>query len=112
MTDEQINIAIAEARGIVSRDEWGPLYKTMEGYVRGCPSYTTDLNATREAVLSLTTAQQEEYLKHLYRIMNGLKPDSYAHWSDYGGCDLAMFLPDPKQMCQAFLRTIGKWEST
>ena len=54
MTRHHQNMAIAEACGIVSKDQWGPLYKTPQGIVRGCPDYMHDHNAMHEAKLSLS----------------------------------------------------------
>ena len=53
MNDEQINEAIAEACGIVSKDQWGSLYKTPRGILRDCPDYCNDLNAMHEAEKTL-----------------------------------------------------------
>jgi len=45
MTRHHQNMVIAEACGIVSKDQWGPLYKTPQGIVRGCPDYMPRLYA-------------------------------------------------------------------
>jgi hypothetical protein len=95
---EQQRIAIAEACGIVSRDHWGPLYKTPQGAVRDCPDYLNDLNAMHEA---------EKVF---------LKMETLCFWETYsnrltsslGWIDI--FHATAAQRAEAFLRTIGKWE--
>jgi hypothetical protein len=49
MSPDKQNIAIAQACGVVSKDQWGALYKTEQGYARDCPDYLNDLNAMHEA---------------------------------------------------------------
>ena len=97
MTDTQINIAIAEACGIISEDQWGLVYKTPSGWVRDCPDYANDLNAMHEAEKALTRYQQSvTYSDNLMKIVGYHTFDS-AH-------------ANASQRAEAFLRTIGKWE--
>jgi hypothetical protein len=95
MKPEKQRIAIAEACGIVSRDQWGPLYKTALGVVRVCPDYLTDLNAMAEAEnLVLRSAQQCR---------------DYADVLDDGN---GGHFAASAQRAEAFLRTVGKWEES
>lgn len=61
MTDEEINKSIAEACGIVVKDQWGPLYRTKDGVVRNCPDYCKDLNAMHEAESWLKNEDQHVF---------------------------------------------------
>ena len=96
MKSEQQTIAIAEACGIVSRDQWGLLYKTPLGVVRVCPDYLTDLNAMHEVEKLLTEDQAEKFRAWL------LKLNGYNH-------DRVVSCTAP-QRAEALLRTIGEWE--
>jgi hypothetical protein len=98
MTPKQQQIAIAKACGIVTSDQWGPLYKTAFGFVRECPDYLNDLNAMHEA---------EKVF---------LKMETLCFWETYSnrlttslGCT-DIFHATAAQRAEAFLRTIGKWE--
>jgi len=103
MTDQEINIAIAEACGW-KRCE--PCAKN--GYFRwrtpentGCrvdlPSYTADLNAMHEAEKVLTAEQFQDYDSEL--------TDQYVlHQSNNPIHATA------RQRAEAFLRTSGKWK--
>jgi hypothetical protein len=100
MSPDKQNIAIAEACEIVSRDQWGLLYKTPQGVVRDCPDYLKDLNAMHEA---------EKVF---------LKIETLCFWETYSnrltgslGCT-DIFHATAAQRAEAFLRTIGKWEES
>jgi hypothetical protein len=95
MTPEQQKIAIAEACGIGSEDQWGRLYKTPQGVVRDCPDYLNDLNAMHEAE----------------KVLMENDPHAYGCYS----CELYEQYGNTvhltaTQRAEAFLRTIGKWE--
>ena len=92
MTDQQINQAIADACGIVGKDQYGPLYQTEEGWVVDCPNYCTDLNAMHRAEHTLTSAQLLDYVALLF--------DACYEATLATSC----------QRAEAFLRTLGKWE--
>ena len=94
MTDQQINQAIAEACGIVGKDQYGPLYQTEEGWVVDCPQFCTDLNAMHEAE------------KHLF---DARKDNSYGYELAVGDC-ATMWHATARERAEAFLRTLGKWE--
>jgi hypothetical protein len=95
MSPDKQNIAIAQACGVVSKDQWGALYKTEQGYARDCPDYLNDLNAMHEA---------EKTLRNQFTTLEE------AYWRN-----LAYVQPHPifataVQRAEAFLRTVGKWE--
>lgn len=81
MTDEQINIAIAEVCGTAR------------------PNYCSDLNAMHEAEKSLTVEQQFEYAD---RLVADDPPWSSIEWD----CAHAT----ARKRAEAFLRVLGKWE--
>ena len=86
------------------------------------PDYPNDLNAMRDAVLSLnglraspTTGREypadalDHYLHVLYNVVHKRPPDAYCHWSDFGD-SRDMFIPTAAQQAEAFLRTLGLWQ--
>jgi hypothetical protein len=93
MTDEQINIAIAEACGwkgnLIDRDMEGNLWP------RDIPSYCNDLNAMHEVEGTLSDAVFERYYLALY---------------DSTGSTRWPVSATARQRAEAFLRTLGKWE--
>ena len=98
MNTEKQRIAIAEACGIVSKDKWGPLYHTENGFVRDCPDYLNDLNAMREAEKVFEGyGMRQSYRRNLLI-----------------ACDTndlnEIISASASQRAEAFLRTIGKWE--
>lgn len=92
MTDQQINQAIAEACGIVGKDQYGPLYQTPDGWVVDCPKFVTCLNAIHEAEKTLTSAQLLDYIAFLF------------------DATYEATVATARQRAEAFLRTLGKWE--
>jgi hypothetical protein len=107
MSPDKQNIAIAQACGVVSKDHWGHLYKTEQGYARDCPDYLNDLNAMHEAERMLTPEYQPA--------------KGESQWSDYlgwlGFCGenktrevYECVTASAAQRAEAFLRTVGKWE--
>lgn len=95
MTDDQINQAIAEACGIVGKDQYGPLYQAPGGWVVDCPQFCGDLNAMHEAEKVLNTIEQGNYWDHLKDL------------TDEGFDQLHA---TARERAEAFLRTLGKWE--
>ena len=96
MNPEAQRIAIAEACGIVTKDQWGPLYKTPRGILRDCPDYLADLNAMHEAEKVLSVREKQNYISTLRNI-----------------CVVAGCWPETAtadQRAEAFLHTLGKWE--
>ena len=102
MTNEQINVAIAEACGwkhIAFNRGW---IKAGDGETQCViPDYCNDLNAMHEAEKTLPESLQEKYLDNLYSVCN---QDSMYNdtWK--------MNRATAHQRAEAFLRTIGKWE--
>lgn len=104
MTDEQINRAIAEACGWTEIHDSGPWHNHKPwGYppqppgtggnaYKYVPNYCVDLNAMKEAEMTLTSVQLLNYIAMLYNV-----------------CDDAP-LASSRQRAEAFLRTLGKWE--
>jgi hypothetical protein len=107
MKTETQQIAIAKACGIVTSDQWGPLYKTAFGLVRVCPDYLNDLNAMHEAEKLLNVVQIAKYLGHLYSFTEAAKPES-CPWTVVSARVAAH--ATAAQRAEAFLRTLGKWE--
>jgi len=101
MTDEQINIAIAEACGWTEIDGLSAMGFMGKPPHKLCsfdylPDYCNELNAMFEAEKSLTREQIEVYCQHL-------KPENYGDW--WGIHTTA------RQRSKAFLRALGKWEA-
>ena len=95
MTNEQINIAIAEACGWDS-DDIARGY-TLCQFTEYVPDYCNDLNAMHEAEKIFDAALYCRYINEL--------------------CDLTikgnncMYMATARQRAEAFLKTIGKWNS-
>jgi hypothetical protein len=90
MTNEQINIAIAEACNKVTVDSWGEKYPI--------PDYCNDLNAMHEAEKALTDDQYHTGYKQTLASLVGLSGN------------MRVMSATAAQRAEAFLRTIGKWE--
>lgn len=97
MTDDQINVAIAEACGWRKEDcvyMW-----TANGIDCTCPElwdWCNDLNAMHQAEKTLTDANMFVMAHHIERLVS-------AHGQHY-------FHATARQRAEAFLRTLGKWE--
>ena len=102
MTDQEINVAIAEACGWVKHREiedghwiWvHPITKLICGQPL-IPNYATDLNAMHEAEEILFGIQCENYARLLTGVGLLFYPAAHA---------------TARQRAEAFLRTIGKWK--
>ena len=103
MTDSQINQAIAEACGIVGKDQYGPLYQTPEGWVVDCPQFCTDLNAMAEAEKVLV----EEGVNMWWCYVDFIN----RHNPTRLGRETAVHAT-ARQRAEAFLLTLGKWSAT
>ena len=96
MTLEKQRAAIAEACGIVTHDQWGPLYKTPQGIVRVCPDFLNDLNAMHEAekvIIERGDQTMLDYDQELHLVTDGWKWNATA-----------------AQRARAFLEALGLWE--
>ena len=106
MTNEQINIAIAEACGWTHYhlDLWVPSQQTgdpddfSELQCTGLPDYCNNLNAMHEAERVLNA-----YQRHKYTLL--LRGDCASVDSMWEVAHKPAI-----QRAEAFLRTIGKWE--
>lgn len=113
MTDEQINIAIAEACGwteIQEGDPWGTLIGKPNRRIHRdpwhgtedlfeIPDYCNDLNAMHEAEKTLNQHQSRVYSDYLNE-----SPQSVTWISCY------VFHQTARQRAESFLKAIGKWE--
>ena len=107
MTEEQINIAIAEVCGWRKRSTYaGWVHPSGQAGFAGPPDYVTDLNAMHEAEKTITfsiyegvTELQSIYIKELWRVMG--KPDA--------GMAAVLVHATARQRAEAFLRTLNLW---
>jgi hypothetical protein len=110
MTNQQINIAIAKACGLTIVSDGimhhlTPCGKKTEHNPEGCllkecPDYCNDLNAMHEAEKTLTKEQVRVYSDFL----------AYSpHESCWASCTI--WHQTSRQRAEAFMKTIGKWES-
>lgn len=97
MSDQEINIAIAEACPTIVGLGADGIYYLRAGLVEFDPC--NDLNAMHEAEGTLTKQQQEEYDYQLSEITASITGE---RWS--------LLHANARQRAEAFLRTIGKWE--
>ena len=107
MTNEQINIAIAESLGwtncrlAIKGAGGGTRYPTAHGmppnrkYESSCPNYTADLNACHEFEKTLNTDDARSY----YRIL-----ELQSGWESASASATA------RERCEVYLTTIGKWK--
>jgi hypothetical protein len=110
MTEEEINIAIAEHLG------WydiflpeGDLFYIGKHPSRGMgrdyqniPNYTRDLNAMHEAIQTLRGDDRSLLIDYLVLETGIVNAPFENEWS--------VFTSTPKQQAIAFLRTVGKWK--
>jgi hypothetical protein len=114
MTNEQINIKIAELCGWKPRTVLYPGrfeqgWKKGRGFRKKFPNYAADLNACHEFEKTLTPEQQFDYVYELNDNALGLVPLSSP--ASYREGVLWLFLhTTARQRCEAFLRVHGQWE--
>jgi hypothetical protein len=101
MSPKAQRIAIAKACGIVTSDQWGPLYKTALGLVRDCPDYLNDLNAMHAAEEVMTEMQRCDYSSHLYDL--ACKHQKVTEKWRYLSMSAA-------QRAEALLKTLNLWK--
>ena len=103
MTDEQINIAIAEACGVDLEK-----YRTYEGdiNVSALKKYCNDLNAMHEAEKTLSFEQAEFFEDELCDVAKKENDvlENPLPWR-FSVCHTTA-----RQRAEAFVKTIGKWE--
>jgi hypothetical protein len=120
MTDEQINVAIAEACGWVDRGSFNESrpedhkFKRRIGNTENYEwrwqhefNYCTDLNAMHEAEATLSVSCRMDYPTVLLRVLFEL--DKYT-WYATGG--FTHITTTARQRAEAFLRTLGKWDQS
>lgn len=93
-----MNRAIAKACGIITKDKWGELYHTQEGYVRNCPDYCNDLNAMHKAEKTLPDLNL--YRRFLYLVVLE-DPTNKGNEPAFATAN---------QRAEAFLRILGLWK--
>ncbi len=120
MTDEQINIKIAKARGYVD------LEKLWEGYHKwrhpnghvifgsksnkySClPNYCNDLNACHELAAWLDTEQQIQFAEELWFLVS---ENPYRVWWNLNANEAYQLAEaTARQRAEAFLRIMNLWE--
>lgn len=104
MTNEQINISIAEAGGWTI-DERIPLKAKESVTGRWIPDYCNDLNAMHEAEKMLNDEQMAKYAFELDKAFPPDQQDMFAFSRAY-----CFVHATAKQRAEAFLRTLKKWE--
>jgi hypothetical protein len=112
MTNEQINIAIAEHRGWRIAERVSPEVKESatacwirpngnEWQEENLPDYCSDLNAMHEAVKTLQQNLKHRYFACLCTVVSGaISLNGYSAATE----------ATARQRAEAFLRTLGKWE--
>jgi hypothetical protein len=108
MTNEQINIAIAESLG-----EIDPRYTTTGGFIasyvingvtvgfHGLPNYTSDLNACHEFEKTLDDELDLDYSQNLESVTG-------TRWGANNSYDMSKYRSSTaRQRCEAYLRTLN-----
>jgi len=115
MTNEQINIAIAEACGwtdVWNPVVWNPLMSTLpvgtspENFFGHIPNYCNDLNAMHEAEKTLTNVQHRQYRREIWHSVN----EDLSSYEKVKAAKRAHFSSTALQKAEAFLRVKDKWE--
>jgi hypothetical protein len=109
MTEEQINIAIAEACGYEKHEEFyrwrDPQTKELLCW-KSLPDYCNDLNAMHEAEKVFTYEEAEQFEDELCNIC-----DMENRHKEYPlPFRFAVAHATSRQRAEAFLRTIDKWK--
>ena len=122
MTDEQINIAIAESLGwtncrlVIKGAGGGTRYPTAHGmppnrkYESSCPNYTSDLNACHEFESEIIYSNDRLPKKYTQQIKSAICREAGVKKAqmDFDLCITAT----ARQRCEAYLRTLGRWKDT
>lgn len=110
MSDEEINIAIAETCGWRRhpKDPWiviDPKCQNSAQPLSTIPDYCNDLNAMRIAEEMLASKEQcAIFACELAVLVKGFAHDPFL------GCSSHIWHATARQRAEAFLRTIGKWK--
>lgn len=112
MTDQQINIAIAESLGAKQEkyslygDEPTWVFKKYFCALVDLPRYTTSLDACAEFEATLTRDEQYHYDCYLFK---QCVPMDRGDVFDPDSAFLCI-TATPRQRCEAYLRTKGLWQ--
>lgn len=109
MTDQQINIAIAEHLGweeVTRQEKSASSWVTPSGrhYFRNQLPFCNDLNAMHAAEGTLTPEQRYAYSNNVWMMVRSCAPPEYGNWS------FIHLHATARHRAEAFLRTVGKWE--
>jgi hypothetical protein len=109
MTNEQINIAIAEACGWYEEDNESEICWTRDEltyylHEDELPDYCNDLNAMHEAEKTLSGDQWLDYMLNLQAVL--VRHPNRDKWTVCRELRHAT----ARQLAEAFLRTLGKWK--
>ncbi len=120
MTDQEQNIAVAEACGwhhFIINDEYGndralrPTDKAVTGCVfTDLPNYGTDLNAMHEAEKFMMHKQWPKYVTQLARVIAIGRSRIRDDDTRVSVPTNMLLAATAAQRREAFLRTIGKWK--
>lgn len=110
MTDEQINVAIAEECGYTGiHYDWingsDAIKDWMHDKGRGIPSYTSDLNAMHEAELIFRRSAQKRL--EYGQFLTSMCADDNSDGKVYGR---EVWNATAHQRAECFLRVKGKWK--
>ena len=113
MTPEAQQIAIAEACGFtdVGTDQHPAItycIGQLDGLRTIVPEYLYDLNKCQEMTEHLNNDQQAEFVRLLTKVKT--EDENHAHSWDvvFHSCLKA----SPADLCEAFLKAIGKWKDS
>lgn len=106
MTDQQINIAIAESLGFTNCETFinlKSIWAEKNGIDQVIPNYTSDLNACHEFEKTLDDELDLDYSQNLESVTG-------TRWGANNSYDMSKYRSSTaRQRCEAYLRTIGKW---
>jgi hypothetical protein len=111
MTNEEINLAIAEFCGwkLTEGGRAVEMKKDCRGNYEREPSYIKDLNAVYDAERLLLNHQRRKYAEMLVEV----HPLNYDPTKSCDDCYMRLFMianMTARQRCEALLKTIGKWK--
>lgn len=111
MTDQEINVAIADACGYVKEE---PFFDFNPRVVKNrksepLPDYCGDLNAMHDAEKTLTQEQCALYVEETCSIQAYDAADDEIEELIVFPCEHKWFHSTARQRAEAFLRTVGRW---
>lgn len=123
MTNQEINIAIAEICGWKKQirrgfdgENFSQHYEELSWYqndiwkLEGPPNYCTDLNSMHEAEAALSALDHQKFCLFLHKSIMG----TMDNFDINGACNLEcvsrVVKATARQRAEAFLRTIEKWK--